>query len=251
MTSPKSADILAVEFEGRRHDVLPGARLMFGRDPVCGICLDSADSGISRVSGSVGKTGAGWAVTNLSRKRALHVVDPTGFAVPLPVAAEGAPPSSRVIDQPFLTVLIAGDLWTHALRLVPPDRTAADMAGAMPTDPVSTLTQAPRLTERRREVIVALARGYLRPYPHYDPRPATYQEAADLLGLTKSQVVKRVEQVRLDLVAVGVQGLDRELDARRTLCEWMLAMRLIDPSDLDWLQPRIDAARLTRRGKLL
>jgi hypothetical protein len=237
---------LLVEVSGRRVELTAGGELTFGRDQTCDVCLDADDLGISRVAGRISHEGEFWIVTNLSRKRALHIVDQTGFAVPLPVAGEGIE-SRRAVDQPRMTILIAGDSFTHALLLTPDHLPQPGVVPGLPADPVSTRTQRPHLTDRRREVVVAMAAGYLRPYPRYDPHPRTYQEVADVLGLSKSQVIKRVEDVREELVAAGVCGLQSELDARRTLCEWLLAMRLIAPADLDWLQPRIEAARVRPR----
>ncbi len=233
---------LVVEIDGRRVELVPGQQITFGRDRGCDLCLDPGDVGISRIAGRISHDGGAWAVSNLSRKRALHIADAAGFAVPLPVSAPGNGASQRVIDQHTLTVLVAGEQWTHAivLRLEHPPATAA---APPPSDPVSTRTQVPRLTDERREVLVAMARGYLRAYPHYDPRPHTYQDVADLLTLTKSQVTRRVEKVREDLVEAGVHGLENETDARRPLCEWLLAMRVIAPADLDWLQRRIAERR--------
>lgn len=233
-------DKLVVEIDGRRVELAPGQQITFGRDRSCDLCLDPDDVGISRFAGRISHDNGTWAVSNLSRKRALHIADAAGFAVPLPVGALGNGASQRVIDQPALTVLVAGERWTHAivLRLERPPTAAV---APLPSDPVSTRTQVPRLTDERREVLVAMARGYLRAYPHYDPRPHTYQEVADLLRLTKSQVTRRVEKVREDLVEAGVPGLEKEIDARRPLCEWLLAMRVITPADLDWLQTRIAA----------
>ncbi len=251
MRPRRTSNHLLVDYDQEHRRVEPGGRCVFGRDRVCDIQLDPADTGISRVAGCVEQVGQIWTVTNLSRKRALHVVDPFGFALPLPVALDGGPASRRAVDHPALTVLVPGGLWTYGLRLTQPDTTTDVAPRVLPADPISTVTQAPRLTDRRREVMVALARGYLRPYPHYDPRPRSYQEVADLLGLTGRVVSKRIEHVRDELVAAGVQGLDRTTDARRPLCEWLLAMRLIGPADLDWLAPRLEtrrAARTTRNG---
>jgi hypothetical protein len=237
---------LVVETAGRKIELAPGDELTFGRDRTCDVSLDTSDVGISRVAGRIGHEDHAWAVVNLSRKRALHVVDQSGFAVPLPVATAAGPASRRLVDQQVLTILIAGERSTHALILKLPKQPAPAPSVAPPVDPVSTRSQAPKLTDRQREVLVALAQGYLRRYPDYDPRPLTYQQVADQLGLTKRQVMKRVERVRDELVAAHVPGLEGEIDARRPLCEWLLATRIITPSDLDWLQPRIQRARVTR-----
>jgi hypothetical protein len=231
---------LEVTVEERRFGLAPGEVLTFGRDRGCTVCLDPSDQGISRIAGSVEHDQGVWWIVNRSAKRTLHVLDETKLGMPLPVARSGWPPSRRAVDRPELTVLVAGDVWTHAIQVSAPEASAAPGAGPLagPTDPVSTVSQLPALTDNRREALVALARGYLRPYPHYDPRPLTYQAAADLLGLRRPQVVKRVEHVRLQLVEAGVLGLDDEGDARRALCEWLLAMRLITPADLAWLEER-------------
>lgn len=55
-----------------------------------------------------------------------------------------------------------------------------------------------------------------------------------------------MEQVRESLVAAGVQFLEGETDARRALCEWLLATRILTPADLPWLESRIGAARKAR-----
>jgi hypothetical protein len=237
---------LTVEVDGRSTELRPGEEFTFGRDASCTACLDPHDLGISRMAGSIREEDGVWCVVNLSRKRTLHVVDPLGFALPLPVAAPGWPPARRAVDQHRCTILVAGTTWTHAVvvELNAPPRTSPGHVQV--TDPASTVAPAPRLTDGRRQVLVAMARGYLRPHPHYDPQPLTYQQVADLLGLREPQVRKRIESVRHQLVDAGVIGLE-EPDARRALCEWMLATRLIGATDLDGIEPLIRAARLARR----
>jgi hypothetical protein len=229
---------LYVAYDRQRLTLDPGGEATFGRDPSCTVRLDPADPGVSRLAGKLAYRGGLWWIANLSRKRLLHVVDGNGFTIPLPIAVDGLP-SRRAVDQNRMTVLVPGERWTYEIRLhlaVPvvetgPPPPAGDLA--------STRAHEPVLTDRRREVIVALAEGYLRPMPHYDPRPRTYQEVADRLRLTRTQVKKRIEQVRGQLVRLGVPGLENEVDARRPLCEWFLAMRLVDPTDLAWLEARI------------
>jgi hypothetical protein len=63
------------------------------------------------------------------------------------------------------------------------------------------------------------------------------------VNLPRSTVVKRIEAVRDQLRAQGLPGLE-DSDARRPLAEWLLAMRLVAPSDLDWL-----ASQVGRDGK--
>jgi hypothetical protein len=143
---------LLVEIGQRRIRLTPGEQLTFGRDRSCTVCLDATDAGISRIAGRIDHADGVWAVTNLSRKRALHIADANGFAVPLPIGTADGMPSRRVVDQPVLTVLIAGEQWTHALalRLAQP-RPVPAQGTVTPLDPISTRTQMPRLTDRRRE----------------------------------------------------------------------------------------------------
>ena len=76
------------------------------------------------------------------------------------------------------------------------------------------------------------------PFPRYNPRPLTYSEIADMVGLPRSTVTKRIEAVRTQLKEHGVPGLEDD-DARRPLAEWLLSMRLIVPADLEWLTARV------------
>lgn len=184
-----------------------------------------------------------WFVSNLSGKRSFDIVDANGFSVPLPISSTTVP-SLRAIDQPRLTVRVVGTDIDYELLLLPVDALVRVSANP-PTDPVSTFAHRCRLTDNRREVLVAMARPYLQTGAHHDPNPLTYAEVAALLGLSQATVMRRVQVVREQLVADGAVGLQVG-DARRALCEWLLSMRWIGPEDLDWLQPRIDAARERR-----
>ena len=179
-----------------------------------------------------------WWIVNRSTKRALHVVDPLGLSVPLPVARSGWPPSKRAVDPGGLRILVAGDVWTHEVQAsyaAPPLASTIAQMGAGST----TSDHSPVLTEARRLVLVALVSGYLQRFPRYDPRPLTYAEISELVNLPRSTVVKRIESVRDQLRSQGLPGLE-EADARRPLAEWLLSMRLVTPPDLDWLATQID-----------
>lgn len=220
-----------VRAAGRLIPLSQGRSLSFGRDRTCDVCLDPADRGISRMAGIVEYKAGTWWVVNCSTKRTLHVVDDSRLAAPLPVNAAGWPLSRYAIGSLRTTVLVAGDLWTHELIVEADGFPCTDSSSKTPSDPRSTISQAPTLTENRRAALAALASGYLRPYPDYDPRPLSYEEAAALLGIGRCQLRKRIEQIRTQLTDAGVVGLD-PVDARRSLCEWSLAMRLISVSDL-------------------
>lgn len=226
--------VLLVNVKSRDFRLDPGEIFTFGRAESCSCVLDPLDRGISRVAGAIVWETAGWWVVNRSTKRALHVVDGLGLSVPLPVARSGWPASKRAVDPGGLRVLVAGDVWTHELRLVYADPPLASTSSPLQTG-MSTSGQAPALTPARRVVLVALVSGYLQPFPRYDPRPRTYGEIAGMTGLPRSTVVKRIEAFRDQLRQSGVPGLENA-DARRPLSEWVLAARLITPSDLHWLE---------------
>ena len=227
-------DRLLLEVDGNHFEIEPPTTFTFGRDTSCSHVLDPMDRGISRIAGVVAWENGHWWVVNRSTKRALHVVDALGISVPLPVSRAGWPPPKRAVDPGGLRVLIAGDGWTHELRIAYAEPPLPSTA-AVPEGGDSTVGHIPVLTEARKIVLVALTSGYLQPFPRYDPRPLTYADIADMVGLPRSTVVKRIEAVRDQLRESGVPGLD-EADARRPLAEWLLAMRLITASDLAWLQ---------------
>jgi hypothetical protein len=224
------------------HELDRADELTFGRDASCTVQLHPADRGVSRVAGRIRAHADSWYVTNLSTKRVLHVVDTTGIAAPLPVDRQGWPASRRALDQPGMTILVPGETWTYALSVdgQPP---GAGTVIPDPVDPLSTRDVVLHLTDNRREVLVALARGYLRPYPHYDPQPRSYDDVIAELGLTRRQVTRPVEDMRQLLIDAGVEGLDSGRDGRRALCEWLLSMRLVTAADLDWLDARIRQRR--------
>lgn len=230
-----------VRAAGRLIPLSEDRSLSFGRDRACDVCLDHADRGISRIAGTIEYESGTWWVVNHSTKRTLHIVDDTRLAVPLPVNAEGWPLSRHAVGHRQITILVAGELWTHELTVEPGLHRRSDTTPGASADPRSTISQMPILTHNRRVALAALASGYLRPHPDYDPRPLSYEGAAALLGIRRSQLMKRIEQIRAQLTEAGVSGLD-PVDARRSLCEWSLAMRLITTSDLALLSSRPEPA---------
>ncbi len=227
---------LLVTVRTTNYTVRPEDVFTFGRLESCTCCLDPIDRGISRIAGAIMFEHGTWWVVNRSESRALHIVDSVGFSVPLPVARPGWPPSRREVEPGGTRVLVSGHVWTHELRCAIPNRSAVP-AFVQPFGAESTKTVRPRITDARREVLVALVSGYLLPFPRYDPRPLTYAEIARIVHLPRTTVARRIEDVRSQLRDAGVPGLE-DSDARRPLAEWLLATRLIVPADLDWLRQR-------------
>lgn len=235
---------LTVVVDAHRYELTGHDELTFGRDANCTVQIGSDDSGVSRFAGRIHGESGHWCISNLSRKRPLHIADGNGFTVPLPVDKPGWPVARRLVDQPRLTVLVAGNKWTYALELTVMGGLVADAPQAAES-PVSTVAPVLRMTDKRREVLVALTEGYLQPGSRYDPRPAGYDAVATRLGLSGAQVRRRIEDIRAQLTAAGVQGLDGARDTRSELCEWLLSMRLVTPQDLDWLANRLGARQGT------
>jgi hypothetical protein len=233
---------VVVEVAGERFDLRAGDQFTFGRDPsVCTVCLgfEPLDQGISRLAGAIAYDNGLWWISNRSTTRSLHVIDvETGIGVPLPVARENWPAPRHPVDRPRLTVLVVGQVLTHAITVAASPR-ALPTAETPPkvVDTVRTTNLLPRLTDKQRDALVAMVEGYLLRFPHYYPEPRTYEEAADRLGLPSSTVRRRIEYVRDQLVTAGVPGLQGG-DARRNLAEWLLSNRFITPTDLDRLDRR-------------
>ena len=239
---------VVVEVDGQRFELDPGSPFTFGRDAaVCtlGLGVRPLDRGISRVAGSISHENGLWWITNRSTTRSLHVIDvDTGIGIPLPVARANWPAPVHPVAKP-LTILVTGEIRGHAISV----RASADdvpVVGTLPAtvDTVGTRKLLPPLTDKQREALVALVEGYLLPFPHYRPEPRTYEEAASRLGLPASTVRKRIENVRHQLVQAGVANLEAA-DARRNLAEWMLANRLINAADHDWLRAGRGPTRAT------
>lgn len=218
----ESDDIL--EIGGAAEAVLtPGDdRFTFGRSATCSLCMDTSDVGISRVQGALEYEAGHWWLSNLSRSRPLTVVPETGLSELL------ATESRRVVDQASLSVVVTGEARRHILRLHRPRLVLLTTEGA---DAIGTATSIPVMTPRERFAIVALVEGYLLDHPRHDPRPRTYQEIADRLGLPRSTVMKRIENTRKKMMARGVAGLDAA-DARTPLAEFVLTARLVSRGDL-------------------
>lgn len=231
---------VVVEVGRERFTLGREAEFTFGRDPsVCTVALgvEPLDRGISRLAGSISHDRGIWWITNRSSSRSLHVIDvETGLGVPLPVARDNWPAARHIIDRQALTVLVRGEVLTHALS-VSASANELPVAYQLPQlhDPVRTSSLLPHPTDKQREALVSMVEGYLQPFPRYKPEPRTYEEAASRLGLPASTVRRRIESIRASLVEGGVAGLDSG-DARRNLAEWILSNRVITSGDFEWFR---------------
>ena len=216
-----------------------GEELTFGRDTRCDVVISDGDLGVSRVAGVIRHSEGVWWLVNLSATRALHVIDDTGYSIPLPVTLANSSPTRRPVFAPGYTVLLAGEVWTYNFTLAT-DHIPSTLTGPLPAQGQPTKTGGGvMLTDKRKEALVALVSGYLVPYPRYNPRPLSYAEAAAVAGLDQGSTVRRrIEDLRKDLREIGVPGLNDGNDAPRRLAEWVLSTRMVTPADLAWLERR-------------
>jgi len=217
--------------------------ITFGRAEECDVVVGREDRGVSRRAGVVRWIGGLWWVMNLSENRALHLVDDTGYATPIPVSGSESTPSGRPVIAPGGSVLVAGELRRYYIRLSTSDAPSPAARSEVPAGEGTFAGKEIALTANRKEALVAMLYNYLQPVPRYDPRPLSYAEAAEVAALPASTVRKRIEDLRGNLADTGVPGLTGD-DSPRRLAEWALVTRMVVPADLEWLRERVERRRV-------
>lgn len=230
---------------GTRADPVPLPRdrpTTFGRFG-CDLVVGANDNGVSRLAGTVAFDGGSWRVTNRSETRTLRVVDGgTRIESSLAVARDDTHPYVALQGR-SATVFIDGAATTYALELSGLTQAAPPVLVGKPEGGSSTLA-ALKLTARQREVLVALAWGYLQPYPAYDPRPARYEDVAARIGASEKRVDAHCTTIRKRLTDAGIPGLVGLPDARAALVARALELRLVGSDDVAWLNERIATKKL-------
>ncbi|HKY14244.1 MAG TPA: hypothetical protein VJM33_04925 [Microthrixaceae bacterium] len=209
---------------GPAHAIDPARPWTFGRSLDCDLPLGSDDTSISRTAGSISWAGSAWELRNLSSSRPLYRISDTGLRSPLEVGAR-----LTVLD-PVTRIAVVGSMRTHQLVLELEPLGGEGDAPFREQIP-GTETMMPTFTANEFAGVVAMLEGYLLDHPRYEPRPRTYAEAAERLGLPAATVRKRIESVRTKLVEHGVVELQQP-DARQALAEFVLSTRLVTPADL-------------------
>jgi hypothetical protein len=220
----KAATVLIV---GEEFRVTPDQPFVFGRADGAGVVgLDASDMGISAISGSVEWAWGLWWVVNQSRKRRLLLDD-----------GKGGQPQRLECGQRFainvrcLTVLVPGAIYTHRIDVVAPESDLARIEGSRITS--GTLTAGDmRLSERDKDVLVAMFSGYLEAFPRRTMRPRTYQQAAKLLGPPWTAVTVRKQIERLKERAARVDVYFEGQHANYDLADHLVANGLLVPDDL-------------------
>jgi hypothetical protein len=219
-----------VLISGEEFQATPEQPLVFGRADAEGVVgLDSSDMGISAIAGSVEWAWGLWWVINYSRKRRLLLED-----------GSGGQPQRLDCGQRFavnvrrLVVLVPGAIYTHRIEVVIPAGDLARVEGSRITSGTVTSSDL-HLSERDKDVLVALFSGYLEAFPRRTGHPRSYQQAADLLGQpwTKVTVRKQIERLKERAGRSGVffDGPHANYD----LADHVVANGLLAPSDLERL----------------
>lgn len=221
---PEGATVLIANEE---FGVSKDRALVFGRSGADGVVgLDATDMGISAVAGSVEWAWSLWFVVNHSRKRPLLLDAGGGGALHRLHCGH-----RHAVNVPRLSILVPGLVYTHRLELIVP---AADLADPPSARSFSgTIDGGITLSDRDRDVMVALLSGYLQSFPRRHPHPRTYQEVAALLGppWTKTTVRKQVERLKDRLARTGAyfDGPQANYD----LADYLMDNGLLSPADLE------------------
>ena len=118
------------------------------------------------------------------------------------------------------------------LEVAVPATALAALRAVSPPTTGTLLAHDVAVSDKERDVLTALCSGYLRPFPHRDPRPATYQQIAVRLGEPWTRVTtrKQIERFRERLARGGLYfdgpHANNELD------DYLLANRVIGAEDL-------------------
>jgi hypothetical protein len=204
------------------HPLRQDEPFTFGRSQNCTVCLDPADTGISRRAGSLEHEGGTWWLVNRSSLRPLAVTDELGFRSLLP-------PGRRLAVEAPVRVTVDGTAASHVLKVSVPRSGAASEPAAVGT--TTSVGEGVLVSELDRAAMVALFAGYLEDPPRYDPYPKSYAAAAARLGWPRTTLVKRIEYLRTRLTNAGVPNLTG-WNALPGLAEYAITARLIAKEDL-------------------
>jgi hypothetical protein len=199
-------DEITLRLDGARYRVTPAAPFVFGRADIAGVAavvgLDEDDMGISGRAGTIEWAWNVWWVVNLSSKRPLLIETRRSGQ---PIVLE--PRQRHAVTSERLTVLVPGAVFTHAIDVsVPRSYTRHLRQPALRTTTGTLTPHQIELSVDDRDVLTALCRGYLEPFPRNSNVPRSYREVAAALGSpwSATAVRKRVERIKTRFADVGV-----------------------------------------------
>lgn len=223
----------AVVIGGERFSVGRNEPFVFGRADGPGVVgLDANDMGISAVAGAVEWAWQLWWVTNRSHKRRLLLDKGAGGAPQALDCSERFAVSVRP-----LAVLVPGAIYTHRLEVLVPEADLARVATDRSTSGTVS-AGAMSLSEKDRDVLVAMFAQYLEEFPRRRTQPRTYQETAARLGppWTALRVRKQVERLKERAARAGLffDGAQANYD----LGDYLIGNGLLVPADLARLEAK-------------
>ena len=218
---------------GDEFHVASDQPFVFGRADGDGVVgLDATDMGISAKAGAVEWMWGLWWLVNYSRKRRLLLDDGAGGQ---PQRLECGQRFAINVDR--LTVLVPGAIYTHRVEVVIPESDLARVEGSQVTSG-TLLAGNLRLSERDKDVLVAMFSGYLEAFPRRSTRPRTYQQAATLLGPPWTAVTVRKQIERLKDRAARIEAYFEGPHANYDLADYVVANGLLVQDDLARLGER-------------
>jgi hypothetical protein len=224
MDEAHDSSALVVEYGEDRYVLTPGDDFTFGRDSACSLCLDPADSSISRRSGVIMCQGDIWFLVNRSDTRQLDVAHESGIR-------NVVPPRLRYPLEGSMRVLVqGGKRKPYTLHVHAPAAHAGDGEGNA-AGSETQIGQGVTVNDSDRLALVALFAGYLEDGDRYDPHPRSYDAAALRLGWNRTALVRRIEYLRTRLGKAGVPNMTGPY-ALVNLAEYVLNRQLITKDDL-------------------
>lgn len=215
---------------GEQFEVSRERPFVFGRADADGVVgLDASDMGISAIAGAVEFSGGFWWLINHSRKRRLLLDDELGGQLQrLDCGQRFAISTSKV------SVLVQGAIYTHKVEIAVPESDLARVESHVTTG--TLIVGDLRLSERDKDVLVALFSGYLEAPPRRTMHPSTYHQAATLLGSPWTPVTVRKQIERLKDRATRNELYFDGPHGNYDLADYVMANGLLVPDDLKRLE---------------
>ena len=193
---PATAALFLVSYADEQYEFADGDRRRFGRDDeACDIPIweEVRRVNLSKVAGVLWCMDVELWVRNLSTAHELSVSAPGSAPHFLPVCPPGEPGAARSVPVPLATIAApsTGTWEILTRRLVDATRTNGTSGTGTPSDSGEQTTRISRAPDRLLPVAVALCA----PLFVQDQQPATYDQVATELGVTRRQARRRVDDL--------------------------------------------------------
>jgi hypothetical protein len=232
---------LVVRCDGVTSILEPGESLHFGRQPANNdIVIGSArkegseDTLVSRLAGSIENRPGQIAIANTSTFEPFDIV-----AIEQPGRPRhAAVGDTLVMDTRDIDVRVPGQIRTYVLEVRLEQQvtgpavatTAPPQYGIPPTEGPLTLS-----IERRLDLAALCAPLFDRPGSR--AKAASYRQGAELRGISRKALEKRIEHLVDELRRSGaVGGLEQGGDVKQALCEHAMRTGSVTANDLDSLR---------------